>query len=76
MNILMTLANPFSNDPRVYNEAKSLVDSGHQVTVLAWDKTGKYPKKEIKDEIKILRSCKTKLIGMTCFNFIFWDNNW
>ena len=38
MNILMTLANPFTHDPRVYNEAKSLVKAGHKVTVLAWDK--------------------------------------
>jgi len=26
MNILMTLANPFTHDPRVYNDSKSLSD--------------------------------------------------
>lgn len=40
MNILMTLSNPFTPDPRVYNEAKSLVKAGHEVTVIAWDKNG------------------------------------
>jgi len=38
MNILMTLANSFTHDPRVYNEARSLVKNGHNVTILAWDK--------------------------------------
>ena len=33
MNILMILANPFTNDPRVYNESRSLVKAGHKVTV-------------------------------------------
>jgi glycosyltransferase involved in cell wall biosynthesis len=56
MNILMTLANPFTHDHRVYNEAKSLVDAGHNVTILAWDKTGKHPEKETKDGISIVRS--------------------
>lgn len=40
MNSLMTLSNPFTHDPRVYNEAKSLVKAGHEVTVIAWDKNG------------------------------------
>ena len=64
MNILMTLANPFTHDPRVYNEAKSLVDAGHKVTVLAWDKTGKHSKKEIKDGIQIVRSYNSKFMNI------------
>ena len=39
--ILMILANPFTNDSRVYNEASSLTKAGHEVTVLAWDNKGK-----------------------------------
>ncbi len=31
----MFLANPFTNDARVYNEARSLVGAGHRVTVIA-----------------------------------------
>ena len=39
----MTLANSFTHDPRVYNEARSLVKVGHSVTVLAWDKKKEHP---------------------------------
>lgn len=38
MKILMFVTNPCINDPRVYNEARSLVKAGHQVTVIAWDR--------------------------------------
>lgn len=58
----MTLANPFTHDPRVYREAKSLVKAGHKVTVFAWDKTGNYPKKEIKDGIEIIRNYNSKFM--------------
>ena len=34
----MILSNPFTQDPRVYNESKSLIKAGHKVTVLGWDK--------------------------------------
>jgi glycosyltransferase involved in cell wall biosynthesis len=34
MKIAMLLDNPFTNDKRVYNEAKSLVDNGYNVTVI------------------------------------------
>ena len=46
MNILMTLANPFTNDPRVYNEARSLIKKGHNVTVLARDNKKIHPLNE------------------------------
>jgi len=64
MNILMSLANPFTHDPRVYNEAKSVVNAGHKVTVLAWDKTGKHPKRETKDGINIVRSYNSTLMDI------------
>jgi glycosyltransferase involved in cell wall biosynthesis len=64
MNILMTLANAFTHDPRVYNEAKSLVNNGHSVTVLAWDKTGKQPIYETKDDISIVRSYNSKFMTL------------
>ncbi|HEC91663.1 MAG TPA: glycosyltransferase, partial [Candidatus Atribacteria bacterium] len=38
-----------------YKEAKSLVNNGYDVTVLAWDRECKYPKKEVIDGIKIER---------------------
>jgi glycosyltransferase involved in cell wall biosynthesis len=75
MNILMTLANPFTHDPRVYHEAKSLVNEGHKVTILAWDKTGNHPKNEIKDGISIIRSYNTKFMNILPYDILrlhFW----
>jgi glycosyltransferase involved in cell wall biosynthesis len=75
MNILMTLANPFTHDPRVYNEAKSLVDAGHSVTVLAWDNKKEQQHEEIKDGINIVRSYNTKfmdLLPYDIFRLHFW----
>jgi glycosyltransferase involved in cell wall biosynthesis len=74
MNILMTLANPFTHDPRVYNEAKSLVNSGHNVTVIAWDKTKKNPKRETKDGIQIIRSYNSKF--MDILNYDLFQLHW
>lgn len=37
----MPLMYPFDPDPRVYNEAQSLIHHGHEVTVMAWDKEPK-----------------------------------
>ncbi|MHA1808444.1 MAG: glycosyltransferase family 4 protein [Candidatus Thorarchaeota archaeon] len=60
----MTVDNPFIHDPRVYNEARSLLKSGHRVTVLAWDNDGKHPAKELKDDIRVVRSSNTRFISM------------
>ncbi len=68
MKVLMTLANPFTNDPRVYNEAKSLVEAGHDVTVFAWNKTGQHKKNETKDGIKVIRSSKSKFMDILPFD--------
>ncbi|RCV62776.1 Glycosyltransferase involved in cell wall bisynthesis [Methanophagales archaeon] len=53
--ILMLLSNPFMVDPRVSREAKSLVDYGHEVTVIVWDRKGDYPSEDIIDGIRIIR---------------------
>lgn len=71
----MTLANPFAQDPRVYNEAKSLVKAGHNVTVLAWDKKKIYPSIELKDGINVVRSYNTRfmdLLPYDIFRLHFW----
>ena len=60
----MLLANPFDNDPRVYNEAKTIISAGHRVTVLAWDKTKSYQKREKKEDIEIIRSYNTRLMDI------------
>ena len=56
MKILMILSNPFIQDPRVYNEAVSLINAGHDVSILAWDKKKEHPASEIIDGIKVIRS--------------------
>lgn len=51
----MVVSNPVSYDPRVLNEARSLVDHGHRVTVLGWDREGQFPARERMDGVDILR---------------------
>ena len=40
---------------RVRNQAKTLIDGGYPVTILAWDRDCTHPKKEIIDGIKVER---------------------
>ena len=75
MKILMILANPFTHDPRVYNEAISLIKKGHKVTVLAWDKRKENPSLETKDGIEIIRSYNSKFMSFLpydIFRLHFW----
>jgi len=51
----MILSNPFMVDPRVYKEAKSLVDAGHEITVIVWDRHEEYGLEDIVDGIRITR---------------------
>ncbi|NQT54092.1 glycosyltransferase family 4 protein, partial [bacterium] len=46
MHIAMILDNAFKPDPRVANEARSLVEAGHRVTLIAWDREGQRPRYE------------------------------
>jgi glycosyltransferase involved in cell wall biosynthesis len=40
---------------RVYNEARALVETGCDVTLLAWDRNGSCPEEEVIDGIRIVR---------------------
>lgn len=51
----MLLPNGFDPDPRVHNEAKTLVTAGYKVTIFCWDRDAKYPASEIIDGIRIKR---------------------
>ena len=75
MNILMILSNPFTHDPRVHNEAKSLIKVGHDVTILAWDKKGNNKPEEEKDKIKIIRSFNSKFMNLLPYD-IFRLHHW
>jgi glycosyltransferase involved in cell wall biosynthesis len=75
MKILMTLSNPFTHDPRVNNEARSLINAGHDVTILAWDRKRNNPSEEVKDGIQVVRSYNTKfmdLLPYDIFRLHFW----
>ena len=51
----MILSKDFLTDPRVNNEATSLVASGHKVTVIMWDRHNIFESESIVNEIKVLR---------------------
>lgn len=51
----MLLSNAFKPDPRVAREAKTLVQAGYRVTVLAWDRELCYPQKELYHGVQISR---------------------
>ena len=55
MKVIMVVTNHFNPDPRVYKEAKSLVRNGYEVIIIAWDRVGKYPEKEVMDGVVIKR---------------------
>jgi glycosyltransferase involved in cell wall biosynthesis len=44
--VVMLLSNAFRPDPRVLKEARSLTNAGYDVTVIAWDREGRYPATE------------------------------
>src|SRR5438034_6484112 len=53
--VLMLLSNAFDPDPRVYNEARTLVQHGYCVCIVAWDRERARPANETMDEIEIER---------------------
>jgi glycosyltransferase involved in cell wall biosynthesis len=57
MIIKMILTNAFDPDPRVYKEAKTLIEAGHDVEILCWDRESKYKNNEVEliDGIKVRR---------------------
>lgn len=72
MNILMFVYNPFTNDPRVYNEARSLVQAGHEVTVIAFDREKQNRQKETWDGIEAIR-LRTRLSPTHIFGWPLWN---
>ena len=51
----MLLSNAFDPDPRVYQEAKTLVSNGYSVTILCWDRDRKALARENIDGIHVRR---------------------
>jgi glycosyltransferase involved in cell wall biosynthesis len=61
MQVLMFVSNAFVSDPRVYAEAKSLIEAGYEVTVVAWDRDKQNSSRGNCDGIDVLR-LKTRLL--------------
>lgn len=61
MKVLMFVSNPFTSDPRVYNEAKSLIQAGREVAVIAWDREKQNPPRQNWDGIQVIR-LRTRLL--------------
>jgi len=51
----MLLTNAFEPDPRVHQEALSLIQNGYDVALLCWDRDRKFPPEEMIDGIRIER---------------------
>jgi len=55
MRVLMLVSSPFITDPRIYNEAQTLIKAGYSVTVLAWDREKNAQVQQDMDGIEIFR---------------------
>ena len=51
----MILSNPLMVDPRVYKEIKALMEVGHEVSIIVWDRHHEYSPIEVIEGIKIIR---------------------
>jgi glycosyltransferase involved in cell wall biosynthesis len=72
VKVLMFVSNPFTNDPRVYNEARALVQAGYKVTVIAWDREKQNPPRELQDGIEVIRLRTRLLPKRYSFGSPFW----
>lgn len=74
--VIMLLSNAFDPDPRVYQEAKSLLNNGYCVTIICWDRDYKMLAYEIIDGIKVeriyLNSSHGRGSSQAIFLGLFW----
>lgn len=72
----MLLTNRFDPDPRVHQEAKSLVKNGYSVTIFCWDRDFKTNMEEYIDDIRVKRIYVRSQHGrgslQIFFLFLFW----
>ena len=55
MKVLMFISNPYLVDPRVQQEAQALIEKGHEVKVIVWDRKGEYGEREIVKGVEVFR---------------------
>jgi len=75
MKILMVLSNPIITDHRPLIEAKSLIEAGHKVSVIVWDRRKEFKKEETYEEIKIFRIYNSALMNLFS-NAVFQNPIW
>ena len=72
----MLLTNAFDPDPRVHQEAKTLVENGYDVAIVCWDRDRKLPPQEVADGIRIeriyVRSTHGRGATQAPFLLLFW----
>lgn len=64
MKILMLLSNSFMVDPRVQKETKALIEAGHQVTIIVWDRKKEYEAELVVDQIKLIHINNSFLMNL------------
>jgi glycosyltransferase involved in cell wall biosynthesis len=72
MKVLMFVSNTFISDPRVYNEARSLIKAGYEVTVIAWDREKQNPPEQNWDGIRVIR-LRTRMATKQGFASWLWQ---
>lgn len=50
----MVVSSNVTTDPRLYNEARALIDAGHRVSVIGWDRFKQNPYREFLDGIEVI----------------------
>jgi len=76
MNILMILSHSSDYDPRIFNEARSLINAGNKVTILEWKKKNQKPSQEVKQGINIIRSVNTKFMNFLPYDILRMHRWW
>ena len=66
----MVLSNPLMVDPRVHKEAKALVDDGHEVTVIVWDRGHEYDHEKVVDGIRVVRIHNTGFMKLLHYDLL------
>ena len=74
LKILMLLDNPFLLDLRVYREAKTLADAGHEVELYTTNET-KIPEYEIQNGIRVHRVISDDVLDFKKQSYVNWLAN-
>ena len=68
----MFLSNPFTHDSRVHQEAKALIQGGHEVSLIAWDRKKQNLSRESIEGIEVIRLQNTKFMDFLHYDIFRW----